>query len=349
MDCHNRPAHRFRSPERAVDIYLDVGKIDVTLPYVKREAVAALVGDYGDVETAQAQITKHLTDFYRDNYPDVWSAREDLVSQAADEVKEIYDTNFFPDMKVDWRTYPDNIGHKNSAGCFRCHAGNHVNQHGEKISHECSICHTFLNPVAENGRSGIIQEGAFIHPVELVGMHAALNCHLCHTGGVAPVASCGGCHDKQQGLYGATASVLADFNVEANSMSGSVDCESCHDLSEPHSLEAVDIQCMDCHEDEEEKYEGMLARWSDAVGKKRARADSELQNLMTWINQHHAEGIDDEATLLWTHRSLDTLQFLSEAGPLHNPDAALRIYEALAGGAAERLAQLRAAQVTPEP
>ena len=106
---------------------------------------------------------------------------------------------------------------------------------------------------------------------------------------------------------------------------------------------------MDCHEDEEEQYEGMLARWSDDVGKKRARADSEMQKLMTWIDQHHAEGIDNEATILWAHRSLDTLQFLSEAGPLHNPDAALRIYEELAGGASERLAQLKAAQTAAGP
>ncbi|MEK7756170.1 MAG: NapC/NirT family cytochrome c, partial [Planctomycetota bacterium] len=38
MDCHNRPAHNFRSPEEAVDIFLDVGRIDTTLPFIKREA-----------------------------------------------------------------------------------------------------------------------------------------------------------------------------------------------------------------------------------------------------------------------------------------------------------------------
>ncbi len=68
-------------------------------------------------------------------------------SPAIDAVRDIYARNIFPAMKVDWRTYPDNIGHKFSPGCFRCHEGRHENQLGEVISHECSICHSFLNPV----------------------------------------------------------------------------------------------------------------------------------------------------------------------------------------------------------
>ena len=349
MDCHNRPAHKFRAPERALDIFLDVGRIDTTLPDIKRQAVAALVGDYPDVESAKAQIGKHLADFYQQRYADVWRTRKASVDQAIDMVREIYEQNFFPQMRVDWRTYPDNIGHKNSAGCFRCHAGDHVNQHGERISHDCSICHTFLNPVNPEHSNGAVREGEFIHPAELQGLHAELKCHQCHTGGISPVASCEGCHVKAQGLYGATAALLRRFEIEKDPMFGTVDCESCHDLAEPHSLEAVDMLCMDCHDDEEEKYGGMLALRSDEVTQRRLKAQAAVDELVGWVNEHRGEGVVDEAAVDGAEQMRRTMQFMAEAGPLHNPAAALSIYESLAREAAERLARLKSTQLAAEP
>jgi len=38
-------------------------------------------------------------------------------------VKRVYHQNFFPEMRVSWQAYPDNIGHKEFPGCFRCHDG----------------------------------------------------------------------------------------------------------------------------------------------------------------------------------------------------------------------------------
>jgi hypothetical protein len=35
LDCHNRPAHRFRSPNDAVDAALAAGRIDAGIPWVK--------------------------------------------------------------------------------------------------------------------------------------------------------------------------------------------------------------------------------------------------------------------------------------------------------------------------
>ena len=46
-------------------------------------------------------------------------------------MQKIYQTNIFPEMKVDWRTHPDNIGHTLYPGCFRCHEGNHVSREGK--------------------------------------------------------------------------------------------------------------------------------------------------------------------------------------------------------------------------
>ncbi|MCP4675828.1 MAG: cytochrome C, partial [Deltaproteobacteria bacterium] len=61
MDCHNRGAHHFRSPQISIDLELEANRIDRTLPYIKREAVAALVEPYSDEDKAMAEIEKRLT------------------------------------------------------------------------------------------------------------------------------------------------------------------------------------------------------------------------------------------------------------------------------------------------
>ena len=33
----------------------------------------------------------------------------------------------FEDQEVNWATHPNNVGHNNSPGCFRCHDGKHLN------------------------------------------------------------------------------------------------------------------------------------------------------------------------------------------------------------------------------
>lgn len=298
MDCHNRPAHNFRTPQDAVDIFLEVGRIDTTLPFVKREAVAVLVEPYPDVETAERMIGSRLTEFYKSNYPEIWSTRKASVNLAIDRVREIYRRSFFPSMNVDWQTYPDNIGHLVSPGCFRCHDGKHVNQRGERLSHDCHICHTFLNPVQANGKDAVIREGEFVHSYELQGPHAQLRCDQCHSGGTAPQPSCAGCHDEAAAFRAGVFPLLDSLTLPADPMASAVDCDGCHDLSQPTTVEAVDAACMDCHEDEEERFDGMLAGWKKEV-------DALLRE---------TESILDP----YGHRVLDALQ---TAGPLHNIEA----------------------------
>jgi nitrate/TMAO reductase-like tetraheme cytochrome c subunit len=189
MDCHNRGAHHFPSPQVAVDAYLENNRIDRALPFIKREAVALLVTPYPDTTTAEQTIEQRLTGFYYQQYPQVWKERSASVSQAATMVKEIYRRSFFPGMKVSWRTYPENVGHLISPGCFRCHDGLHVGAGGRAISSGCSVCHTVMNPLSEPPDS--FTEGQFEHSMSLVG-HDNLRCDECHTGGVLP--SCVECH-----------------------------------------------------------------------------------------------------------------------------------------------------------
>jgi hypothetical protein len=306
MDCHNRPAHEFRAPQDAVDLFLGFGKIDTTLPYIKREAVAALVKPYPDPETAKRQIASHIRDFYVTNYPEVWEKDRASVNNAIDDVREIYDRSFFPDMKVDWRTYPDNIGHLFSPGCFRCHEGKHYNQRGEPISHDCSICHTFLNPVKGTGERSFIQEGEFVHPLALDSTHAALRCDLCHTGGPSPSPTCAGCHTTQADFRLGKLAGLDELELPVDPMAESLECTDCHDLSRPLSLDAVNETCVDCHDEE---YAPMLSGWQE-----------EIDRLL------------DEAGVSTDAERERVLRELRQAGPLHNFEASRLILRRIAGG-----------------
>lgn len=306
MDCHNRPAHKFRAPGNAVDLFLETGKIDTTLPYIKREAVAAITQPYPDVETGKAKIGSALAAFYQDDYPEIWATRRASVNQAIDAVRHAYERNLFPDMNVDWRTYPDNIGHMTSPGCFRCHEGRHVNQFGEAIRSDCEICHSFLIPEKREQEVLRFRQGEFEHPLKLQGRHAELRCDQCHVLGSAPSTACEGCHTLQADFRKGTVVAFESLDIPAEPMVGYVDCDGCHDLTEPTDIETIDMMCMDCHDDEPERYEGMLARW-----------DEEVRTLL-----EQAEAVAGEGD-----RKL--LEVLLKAGPLHNMEATRTILERL--------------------
>jgi nitrate/TMAO reductase-like tetraheme cytochrome c subunit len=141
MDCHNRPTHVFQVPERAVDQGLAVGQISAMLPFVKREALAALKAIYPDRATAAREIESRLTGFYRTNHAQIFQSDSNRVQAAIAAVQAIYARNVFPEMKVNWGTYPSQLGHNDSPGCFRCHDGNHGSADGRVISNDCATCH----------------------------------------------------------------------------------------------------------------------------------------------------------------------------------------------------------------
>jgi len=141
IDCHNRPTHIFQVPERAVDQAITEGRISPKLPFAKREAVAALKKEYPDRDTAAREIAARLDNFYRMSYPDAYTQRAADINNAADAVKAIYLRNVFPEMKITWGTYPNNLGHMDFPGCFRCHDGNHVSADGRAIPGDCNTCH----------------------------------------------------------------------------------------------------------------------------------------------------------------------------------------------------------------
>lgn len=143
MDCHNRPSHSFELPERAVDTAMFAGEIP-NLPFAKKKSVEALKKTYATREAAAGQIPAELAAFYRDTYPAVYAERRADVERAGRAVLAIWNRNVFPDMKVTWGTYPNNIGHNDFPGCFRCHDDEHTSADGRKVSQDCNACHNLL-------------------------------------------------------------------------------------------------------------------------------------------------------------------------------------------------------------
>ena len=150
VDCHNRPTHTFQLPEQALDEALATGRVDSSLPFLKKKAVELLKQLYPSQAAAAEGLRRGLTEYYRETYPEVWDRQRESLELAIQAIQEMYRRNVFPEMKVAWGTYPNNLGHMNSPGCFRCHDGNHVNAPGTALTQDCNTCHTLLAIEEEN-------------------------------------------------------------------------------------------------------------------------------------------------------------------------------------------------------
>ena len=144
LDCHNRAAHSFDTPEDALNKAMAQGRISPSLPFVHKEGLELIKGEYASEADAESKITSGLEEFYRSQHPDVWSQKHSEVEDAAKALNAIYGENVFPFMKVTWGTHPNNIGHNAYPGCFRCHDGSHNTKAGKSIDNDCSLCHNLL-------------------------------------------------------------------------------------------------------------------------------------------------------------------------------------------------------------
>jgi len=144
IDCHNRAAHSFDTPEDALNKDMAAGTPSASLPFIHKQGLALIKTQYASQEEATARIAQGLENFYRSQFPAVWSGQRAQVDQAAQTLAAIYNQNVFPFMKVGWGTHPNNIGHNDYPGCFRCHDGNHNSKTGKSITNDCSMCHNLL-------------------------------------------------------------------------------------------------------------------------------------------------------------------------------------------------------------
>ena len=142
MDCHNRPSHAIAAtPERAVNELMARGDIPKTLPFIRREAVKALKAAYPDQDAADREISRTLREFFRAQSPSTYMTSRQDVERAVQATTGIYRRNVFPEMNVQFGTYPNNIGHMDFPGCFRCHDDNHKSKDGKAIGQDCDSCH----------------------------------------------------------------------------------------------------------------------------------------------------------------------------------------------------------------
>ena len=179
LDCHSRPSHVFKSPNRALDEAMDNGLISPTLPGIKRVALKAFEQKYETKGEALTAIDAALDAYVRS--VTLTPAQQEQMREARHNVKQVYSTHFFPEHGVDYRAFIDNLGHFEHKGCERCHDGKHQSVNGTgTITKKCDVCHLII------GQANGVKEVAnmkyevrdFEHPDEPVNLKK--NCSSCH-------------------------------------------------------------------------------------------------------------------------------------------------------------------------
>jgi nitrate/TMAO reductase-like tetraheme cytochrome c subunit/mono/diheme cytochrome c family protein len=192
ITCHNRITHEVSQPEDAVSQAIRKGLLVGDLPFLVEQSILLLRGDYPDKASALTTM-ESLETYYQENYPDVYSKRGDDISQAVSILQDIFTQSVYPEQKSDWDTHPNNMGHKISPGCFRCHDGKHLTEENEAIRLECNICHSI--PVVGDPTSLTTE-------IELVSgpepeSHTLTNWMTLH--GKAKDNTCTACHTTPEG------------------------------------------------------------------------------------------------------------------------------------------------------
>src|SRR5512136_2266084 len=275
IDCHNRATHQFRSPADALDQALANGQLSADLPGLKGEGVKLLTPFYASQDAGAQTIAADLKAFYAAQYP---AAPAAAVDKAATVLGDLYRQIKFPDMKTDWQVHPNNIGHKDSAGCFRCHDGQHFTQAKQSIRLECNICHTIPQVVTKGSPAPLISpvqsvpEPPTHQNSNWIAQHRnAFNktCSVCHdtsnAGGSDNSSFCSNsaCHGTQWQFAGLDAPGILEVSSPTQSIAGQAapiphpvagreDCLVCHGpqgvrpFPADHAGRSQDI-CTGCH------------------------------------------------------------------------------------------------------
>jgi nitrate/TMAO reductase-like tetraheme cytochrome c subunit len=185
MDCHNRPSHNYQPPAFFVNNAIIAGDIPKELPRIKAAALDILRDHFKTTDDAMKSISERIQSFYKDNYPEIYSTKKELIQKAIAGIQKEFNRNIFPEMKVRWDVYPNNIGHLEFIGCFRCHNDNHSTDRGRLIKRDCTICHS-INAQGPPEKLEVAQFNTslqFKHPGSEVGdLWKTMLCVECHTG-----------------------------------------------------------------------------------------------------------------------------------------------------------------------
>lgn len=221
--CHNRTAHLILPPATAMDQLLSRGLISTSIPEIKKKGEEILGKAYATDEEAHAAILD-LKSFYKTTYPEFFQKNEERISNAIKALLDSYKVSAFTDQKMFWDTHPNNIGHDNSPGCFRCHDGKHLTTDGEAIRLECNLCHSIpVSSKAEDLVANIELNRGVEPPSHLntnwITIHNQVfdnTCQACHTvenpGGKDNTSFCSNsvCHGSSWDYAGFDAPLLRE-------------------------------------------------------------------------------------------------------------------------------------------
>ncbi len=252
-DCHNRIAHPLEFPDKAIDEALALHRISADIPFIKTKGVEVLSGNYGSLDDGLQAIAE-LEDFYSTSYPDFYASRAEEVRQAIQVLQEILATTVFPDLGVTWETHPDNVGHDEFPGCFRCHDGKHVSDQGESTRLQCNLCHSI--PVTVRAGSeppempvGVVSEPSSHLTSDWMARHRFVaneeceSCHGAHEFGTDDSNFCSNssCHGRAWEWVGLDAGT--EHPIELEGQHAELTCNLCHaEATKP------DDECAACHE-----------------------------------------------------------------------------------------------------
>ncbi len=187
ITCHNRVTHLVNQPSVIVDNALNQGQIDPAIPFIRSKAVEVLGATY--ISDAQGLVgIASLDNFYQTYYGDYYTANSDKIKAAISYLQDTFKNSVYLDQKSDWNTHPNNVGHKYSPGCFRCHDGKHLDSQQQAVRLECNLCHaipvvaTNANFVTNVQLASGPEPDSHLHP-NWIAMHRdAYNgtCKTCH-------------------------------------------------------------------------------------------------------------------------------------------------------------------------
>ncbi len=183
IDCHNRPSHNYKAPQIFTDQMMYDGEIPKDIPEIKLVAMMALNQEYPTKDSAFTAIKTQVLEYYKSGYPDLFEARKADLDKAITGIQTGYASNIFPEMKASWKDYPNNIGHMESDGCYRCHNNRHTAENGKVISKDCNLCHNILAEGTPDDMhySSTLEPMEFEHPVDIDQAWKTELCSTCHS------------------------------------------------------------------------------------------------------------------------------------------------------------------------
>jgi nitrate/TMAO reductase-like tetraheme cytochrome c subunit len=263
ITCHNRITHLVNQPEVSIDIAMTRGLIDPSIPDIRRLGIDALRSNYPTKELGQAAIAG-IENYYQTYQASYLSKNKAAIQKAIATLQEIYNQSVYPEQKSDWNSHANNIGHRFSPGCFRCHDGKHLNDDQQAVRLECNLCHSI--PVVA-GREDFVTDieisrgaepSSHLNP-NWITLHRETfdaSCENCHTtenpGGVDNTSFCSNsaCHGNTWEYAGFDAPGLRQ--ILASQMPKTLEAVTPVEIEGPLTFEngigeLFKLRCASCH------------------------------------------------------------------------------------------------------